>query len=163
MIPGLDPSVAMVNRRIFPFLIVGIFLALGPVPAAAQVPNIDTVEGPSSGEKTTLMQAPRSVAEGLSVRAWGVRSPDSTRWALTLIGASPDDSVALTFNGDQLPVLKVSGPEDGEVGPVQVYISQEAFLTIANNSGVRLRVGDTTATFPPVMRKEMQMIFDQVT
>lgn len=150
--------------RLIPLLLTSWCLLFGlSVPATAQTSNLDTVEGPSPGEKTTLMRVPRSLGDRLSVRALGVRSTDQTRWALTLIGASPSDSLSLTLNGEQLSILKVSRPEEGEVGPIQVYVSQETFLTIATTGDVRLRVGDTTTSFPAEVREEMQEIFDRVT
>jgi hypothetical protein len=131
-------------------------------PAAAQTSNLDTVEGPGAGEHTTLMVSPRSLTDDVSARALGVRSPDDVRFALTLIGIARSDSIRLTLNGKTLPVGDISRPAEGEVGPTQVYLSQETFLTLADRSGARLHIGDQAARLPDQMRTEMRKIFEEV-
>ena len=130
--------------------------------AHAQLENVETVEGPR-GERMTLTVQPYSLAEGLSVRAMGIETTmDSTRWALSLIGAEPGEEVSIHYGNESLPVRDVRPPEDGGVGPIKVYVSQETFLTMAETGGVRLRVGGVTATLPEQMRREMQIIFERV-
>jgi hypothetical protein len=136
-------------------------LLLGVSPAAAQWENIGTVEGPEGG-KMTLTKSPHSVAEGLSVRAVGVAAPDTTRWALSLIGAAPEDTISISYEGESVPILGVDRPSDG-IGPTKVFVSQETFLTMAETTAVRLRVGDRTAPLPAQLRREMKQIFDRVT
>jgi hypothetical protein len=87
---------------------------------------------------------------------------DSTRWALSLIGAEPGEEVSIHYGDESLPVRDVRPPADGGVGPIKVYVSQETFLTMAETGGVRLRVGGTTATLPEQMRREMRVIFERV-
>ena len=123
----------------------------------AQLSNVDTVEGPR-GEKTTLTAQPHGIADGLSVRALGIAAPDTTRWALSLIGAGPDEEIALQYAGESLPLLSVQRPDDG-VGPTRVYVSQETFLTMAETSTVTLRVGATSVSLPDQLRREMAAIF----
>jgi len=121
--------------------------------------NVDTVEGPR-GDETTLTAQPHSVADGLSVRAMGIAAPDTTRWALSLIGAAPDDEIALRYGTESLPLLSVQRPDDG-VGPTRVYVSQQAFLTMAEASTVTLRVGARSASLPASLRREMKAIFER--
>ena len=130
--------------------------------ALAQQENIETVEGPR-GERMTLTAQPHSLAEGLSVRAMGIETTmDSTRWALSLIGAAHDAEVSLSYGDQSLPVEQVRPPEDGGVGPVKVYVSRETFRTMAETSSVTLTVGDVTATLPEQLRREMQRIIERV-
>jgi hypothetical protein len=138
-------------------------LGLGvPLLAQGQSENIKTVEG-ARGQKMTLTAQPHSLAEGLSVRAVGVETTmDSTRWALSLIGAAPDADVSIGYGGETLPVESVNPPADGGVGPVRVYISQQAFLTMAETGGVTLTIGDVTASLPEQLRREMRQIFERV-
>jgi hypothetical protein len=128
----------------------------------AQHPNLDTVEGPSAGEETTLMISPHSLSEDVSARALGVKSPNSTRFALTLIGITRADSIGLTLGDEALPIEEISRPAEDEVGPTRVYLSQKTFLTLAETSGVRLHVGDKTMQLPSPMREEMRKIFETV-
>jgi hypothetical protein len=146
-------------RRI---LLLSALALLVPVLARGQVENIQTVEGPR-GEQMTLTAQPHSLADGLSARAIGIETlMDSTRWALSLIGAEPGEEVSIHYGNESLPVRDVRPPEDGGVGPIKVYVSQETFLTMAETGGVRLRVGGVTATLPEQMRREMQIIFERV-
>jgi hypothetical protein len=137
-----------------------IFLLVGVVPAAAQWENIETVEG-AYGKKITLTKTPHRLAEGLSARAMGIAAPDTTQWSLSLIGAAPEDSISLAYDGDALPVLQVQRPDDG-VGPTEVFVSKETFLTMAETAAVRLRVGDVTTGLPPDLRREMEEVFERV-
>lgn len=121
--------------------------------------NVDTVEGPR-GDETTLTAQPHEVADGLSVRAMGIAASDTTRWALSLIGAAPDDEIALRYGTESLPLLSVQRPDDG-VGPTRVYVSQQVFLTMAETSPVTLRVGSTSAVLPEQLRREMAHIFER--
>lgn len=121
--------------------------------------NVDTVEGPR-GDETTLTAQPHEVADGLSVRAMGIATSDTTRWALSLIGAAPDDEIALRYGTESLPLLSVQRPDDG-VGPTRVYVSQQVFLTMAETSPVTLRVGSTSAVLPEQLRREMAHIFER--
>jgi hypothetical protein len=154
--------IAMLSR-LFSLLLVGCWMALFAVPSAtAQSSNLDTVEGPGTGEKTTLTITPHTLTEEVSARALGVKSPSGTRWALTLIGISPADSIELILEGEALPIKDISRPEEGEVGPTRVYLSQQTFLTVADRSDVRLRIGDATTQLPDQMRTEMRQIFEKV-
>lgn len=151
----------MLNRLLVPLLLGCCVAFFGPT-AAAQYSNLDTVEGPSAGEETTLMISPYSLTEDVSARALGVKSLNDTRFVLTLIGVTRADSIRLTLGGEALPIEEISRPEEDEVGPTQVYLSQQTFLTLADRSGVRLHVGDTTTRLPDQMRKEMRKIFETV-
>ena len=145
-------------------LVAGCFVLLAGLagPAAAQMPNLDTVEGPSAGEHTTLMISPYAITDDVSARALGVRSPNGTRFALTLIGIARTDSIRLSLAGETLPIEDITRPAEGEVGPTQVYLSQKTFLTLADRSGARIQIGNQTARIPLQMRKEMQKIFERV-
>jgi hypothetical protein len=142
-------------------LLLAVLGLLVTVPVQAQSGNITTVEG-ARGEKMTITAQPHSVAEGLSVRAMGIAAPDTTRWALSLIGADPEADISLSYGGESLPIENVSRPEDG-VGPTEVYVSQETFLTMAETGTVTLTVGGTTRSLPEQLRREMKKIFEQVT
>jgi hypothetical protein len=142
-----------------PLLWLGVAVVLFPGSSLAQMGNVDTVEGPR-GEETTLTAQPYEVADGLSVRAMGIAAPDTTRWALSLIGAAPDDEIVLQYADESLPLLSVQRPDDG-VGPTRVYVSQQAFLTMAENSPVILQVGSTSAVLPEPLRREMTAIFER--
>ena len=149
--------------RLLPLLLVGCCTALSTVPSAtAQSSNLDTVEGPGAGEQTTLTVTPHTLTEEVSARALGVKSPNGTRWAITLIGISSADSIELILEEEALPIEDISRPEEGEVGPTRVYVSQQTFLTVADRSDVRLRIGDATTRLPDQMRTEMQQIFEKV-
>jgi hypothetical protein len=137
----------------------GVALVLFPGSSLAQMGNVDTVEGPR-GDKTTLTAQPHGIADGLSVRALGIAAPDTTRWALSLIGAAPDDEIALQYADESLPLLSVQRPDDG-VGPTRVYVSQETFLTLAESSSVTLRVGSISVVLPKQLRREMTAIFER--
>lgn len=149
-------------RRVLPLLLAGGCAALLAPAAMAQYPNLDTVEGPSAGEETTLTISPHSLSEDVSARALGVKSPNSTRFALTLIGITRADSIKLTLGDEALPIEEISRPAEDEVGPTRVYLSQKTFLTLAETSGVRLHVGDETMQLPSQMREEMRKIFETV-
>lgn len=149
-------------RRLLVVLIVGCLGILCARPAAAQSSNIETIEGPGEGENTTLTITPHVLTDDVSARAIAVESPNGRRWALTLIGITPTDSIGLTLGDEPLPIKDVSRPAEGEVGPTRVYLSQETFLTIADTPGVRLHLGDATTSIPDQMRTEMQKIFDEV-
>lgn len=149
-------------HRLIVLLIASFFAALFAAPVAAQSPNLDTVEGPSTGEKTTLTITPHSLTDDVSARALGVKGPNGNRFAITLIGITRTDSVGLTLGDKPLPIEDISRPDEDEVGPTRVYLSQETFLTIADTPEVRLHIGDATAKIPDQMRKEMRTIFDTV-
>lgn len=149
-------------RRLLPVLIVGCLTAIFAVPVAAQSSNIDTIEGPGQGESTTLTVTPHVLTDDVSARAIAVKSPNGLRWALTLIGTTPTDSIGLTLDDEALPIDDISRPEEGEVGPTRVYLSQETFLTIAETPSVRLHVGKEKTPLPDQMRAEMRKIFDKV-
>ena len=149
-------------RRVLPFLLAGCCAALLAPAAMAQYSNLDTVEGPSAGEETTLMVAPHPLTEDVSGRALGVESPNDTRFALTLIGVPPKDSIDLTLAGEALPIEEISRPAENEIGPTRVYLSQKAFLMLADRSEVRLHIGGKTTSLPNQMRKEMRKIFETV-
>lgn len=130
--------------------------------AVAQTSNLDTVEGPNPGEETTLTITPHRLTDDVSARALGIDSPTDTRWALTLIGVSRVDSIGLTLGGEALPIEDMSRPDEDEVGPTRVFLSQKTFLTIAETEEVRLHIGDTTTQLPDQMRKDMRQIFEEV-
>jgi len=110
----------------------------------------------------TVTAQPHSVADGLSVRAMGIETTmDSTRWALSLIGADPEADISLSYGGESLSIEEISRPEDG-VGPTEVYVTQETFLTMAEMGAVTLTVGGTTRSLPEQLRREMQEIFERV-
>lgn len=136
------------------------FLLSGPSSAVAQWENIETVEG-AYGEKITLLRQPHRVADGLSARALGIAGTDTTKWALSLIGAHSDDEIALTYGGDSLAILDVQRPDDG-IGPTKVFVSESAFLTMAESETVTLSVGDVNASLPASLRREMKEVFRRV-
>lgn len=149
-------------HRLLVVLIAGCFSLLFAPPVAGQSSNIETLEGPGEGESTTLTITPHVLTEDVSARAIAVESPTGRRWALTLIGTSSADSLGLSMGNEPLPIEDISRPEEDEVGPTRVYLSQETFLTIADNPEVRLHVGDATTSIPDQMRTEMRKIFDKV-
>jgi uncharacterized phage protein gp47/JayE len=132
-----------------------------PCPGYAQATNVKTVEG-AQGKKTTLTAQPHRMAEGLSARAMGVVDPDTTRWALSLIGVGPDESIALTYGDESLPVYDVQRPDDG-VGPTTVFVSPRAFRLMAETGTVRITVGAVTTSLPQKLRREMRIILRRVT
>lgn len=134
-----------------------LLLTVGVVPAAAQWENIETVEA-SYGKTVTLIQRPHGVAEGLSARALSIARSDTTQWAISLIGASPKDTISITYGDEPLPVRDIQFPSDG-VGPTKIFVSKETFLTMAETKTVTLRVGDVSATLPDQLRREMKEIF----
>lgn len=157
----IAPS-AMLRRAVPIILAVCTALVVLPPSASGQASNLDTVEGPAEGERTTLTMTPHVLADGLSARAVGVRSPNNNRWALTLIGASRADSIRLTMGSESLPIDDITRPEEGEVGPTRLYVSGETFLTVADTPEVRLHVGDKSIAIPEQMRLEMRKIFGKV-
>lgn len=159
--PIHSPPVYMLSRCRTLVLLLGTVGLLAAAPTYGQSSNVKTVEGPR-GEKMSVTAQPHQVADGLSVRAMGIADPDTTRWALSLIGSSPEDDIGIRYGDEVLPILSVDRPEDG-VGPTKVFISQESFLTIANSSSVTLIVGDETTSLPEQLRIEMQKIFDRTT
>lgn len=140
-----------------------LLVAVGTAPVAAQSENIATVEGPRPGETTTLTARPYALAEGLSARALGVAGPDTTRWALRLIGAEGAAPIRLTQGGDTLSVLRVERPGTDEIGPTTVHVSQEAFLTMAETAAATVTVGDVQTALPAELRRAMRQIFETVT
>jgi hypothetical protein len=147
--------------RVLSLLIAGGAVLLVPT-AAAQSSNIETVKGSNPGEEMTLTITPHVLNDDVSARAVGIKSPTSTRWALTLIGIARADSVRLMLGNEALPIEDISRPGEDEVGPTRVYLSRKTFLTVADQDGARLRVGDATMSLPVQMRKEMRQIFDAV-
>lgn len=148
------------------FIFTGLLLSgllLAPRPAAAQSENVTTVDGPNRGETTTLTARPHALAEGLSVRAFGISSPDSPRWGLRFIGAGDQTSIQLLRAGESLSITDIDRPADDEIGPTSVYIEQEAFLLMAETSTVTIQVGDVRAEVPDALRAEMKKIFETVT
>ena len=138
-------------------------LALSAAPTQAQYQNIDAVGGPGVGEQTILTISPHRLNADLSARALGIKSPRrASQWALTLIGADPDAEIGLRLGKDTLSVDRISRPEDGP-GPVQVYMTEQTFLTLADSPMARLVVDGTRVSLPKVLRQEMQVIFDRVT
>jgi hypothetical protein len=148
--------------RLVSLLVLACTAALWVVPAAAQSSNLDTIEGPGSGERTTLMVTPLRLTDGVSGRALGVRSPSGTRWALTLIGVRRSDSLRLTLGTEALPIKDLQRPGADDVGPTHLYLSQETFLTVAEQSKVRLHIGDRTVALPAELRTQMRQIFADV-
>lgn len=141
-------------------LLIGSLLGIiaGP-PVYGQSGNVTTVEGPQ-GEKMTITATPHGIEDGLSIRAMGIAAPDTTRWALSLIGTSPNDDISLSYGDESLPITRIDRPDDG-VGPTRVFVSEETFLTIANTGSITLTVGDVTTSLPEQLRVEMQKIFDR--
>lgn len=148
-------------HRLLILLVAGSFALFVPT-ATAQSSNIETVEGASPGEKMTLTITPHVLNDDVSARAVGVESPTGTRWALTLIGVSRADSIRLTLGDEALPIEEISRPGEDEVGPTRVYLSQKTFLTVAEQQGAHLHVGNASLSLPAQMRKEMQQIFNTV-
>lgn len=138
-------------------------LGLGAGPAVGQNANLETVEGPGAGERTTLTPTPYSLADGLSVRVLGVSGRDTTRWGFRLIGAERDDDIRLRYGGEELPIVRIDRPAEGEIGPTTVYVGREAFLTMAETETVTLQVGDTRTSLPDDLRRQMRRIFEVVT
>ncbi len=144
--------------RVFNVLLGAVLLlAFGVGSAAAQWENIEMVEG-SYGKDVTLTQRPHGVAEGLSARALSIARSDTTQWAISIIGASPEDTISISYGDEPLPIRDIQAPSDG-VGPTKVFVSKETFLTMAETQSVTLRVGDVTTAFPEQLRQEMREIF----
>jgi hypothetical protein len=151
----------MLYCRFLGVLAGSLLVLLGGAPSAvAQWENIETVEG-AYGEQITLLKQPHSVADGLSARALGIAATDTTTWALSLIGAAPDDAISVAYGDEQLPVLDVQRPSDG-IGPTKVFVSESSFLTMAESETVTLTVGSTRAPLPEPLRREMKEIFRRV-
>lgn len=146
-----------------PSLLAVLGLVLFVCPPAAAQSNLDTIKGPNPGEETTLTLTPHMVSENISIRAMGIEGSNYTRWGLTLIGAAPEDSIALSMGDESLPIESIDRPDEGEEGPITLFISRETFLTIADTKGVELTVGDTTMSFPKALRRDMQQIVERVT
>ena len=146
------------SRHILLVGVVGLFCA---APVMAQMENVETVDG--SGDRTlTLTAEPHRLADMLSVRAMGITGPATqTRWALSFIGAAPEDSISIQYGDKSLAIERINRPEDG-IGPTRVYVSEEAFLTMAETSEVTLTVGDVSTALPEQMRREMQFIFKEL-
>jgi len=142
-------------------LLAGLLVFVLPSIAHAQSGNVRTVEG-AQGKKTTLTAQPHKVAEGMSVRAMGVVDPDTTRWALSIIGVELDEAVSLAYGNESLPVYDIQRPDDG-IGPTTVFVSQRAFRLMAETAAVRLTVGDVTTSLPRSLRREMRIILRRVT
>lgn len=151
----------MYARLLSPLAVLGIALFL--CPSAAAQSNLDTIKGPNPGEEMTLTMTPYEVSDDISVRAMGIEGSNYTRWGLTLIGAAESDSISLALDNEELPIEDIDRPEEGEVGPVTIFVSQETFLTMAEREGVEMHVGDATMRFPEELRRDMRLIFDQVT
>ena len=142
------------------FLLVGaLSLCVAPPTFAQSAENVTTVEGPR-GEEMTLTAQPHGLADGLSARAMCISAPDTTRWALSLIGATEEDEISLTYGDESMPIEGIDRPEDG-VGPTKVYVSKENFLTMAETATVTLRVGTVSVSLPEALRHEMRVIFDR--
>lgn len=151
------------RARVLPLVIASIVILFAlQAPASAQSSNVETVAGPNMGEETTLTISPHALTDEVSARALGVSGPNDSRWALTLIGVTSADSLGLRLSGQSLPIEEVTRPDEGEIGPTRLYISQETFLTIAETEGVELLIGDTWTRFPDQMRTEMQLIYKEV-
>ena len=151
----------MISRRVFGLLAGGLLVFLVGAPSAvAQWENIETVEG-AYGEQITLTRQPHGIADGLSARALGIASRDTTQWALSLIGAVSEDEIVVTYGDEQLPILDVQRPSDG-IGPTKVFVSKSSFLTMAESTTVTLKVGDVEASLPAPLRREMKEIFRRV-
>lgn len=154
----LPTMLARLPARVF--LLSVFFLLVGVISAVAQWENIETVDG-AYGREITLTKTPHRLADGLSVRAMGISASDTTQWTLSLIGAAPEDSISIAYDGNALPILQIRRPDDG-VGPTDVSVSKETFLTMAETAAVRLRVGDVTAGLPADLRREMKEVFERV-
>jgi len=153
----------MLLRSIGPVLGGLLALALSAAPAQAQYQNIESVSGPGAGEETILTITPHRLNATLSARALGIKSPRrASQWVLTLIGAAPDAEIGLRLGKDTLAVGRISRPEDGS-GPVQVYMTEQAFLTLADSPTARLVVDGSRVPLPEALRQEMQVIFDRAT
>ncbi len=141
-------------------LLVSLFLLVShTAPASAQWSNIETVEG-SRGEEMTLTETPHVLNEDVSARALSIARPDTTQWALGLIGTAPEDTISLEYGDESLPIERIERPSDG-IGPTRVFVSAETFLTIAETEAVTLRIGDATLDFPEDFRREMKRIFER--
>jgi hypothetical protein len=135
-----------------------LLLAGGAPEAAAQ--NVTTVEGPGAGEETTMSLSPHRLTDDVSVRAVGVSSSDSTRWAFTLIGADRVESAAFVVGGDTLPATSIDRPN--ETGAVTVFMSRETFLSLSRTDGSAIVLNGTKVSLPTAVRKDMQSIFSKV-
>lgn len=148
----------MTTPRPLRVLLVGLLSLFIAIAGRAQSNNIETVEGPR-GEQITLTAEPHSIADGLSVRAMRLIESDTTQWALSLIGAPPEDDISLTAGDESIPIERVRRPDDG-IGPTDVFVSQETFLTLAETETAALQVGEVTASLPAALRREMTQIIE---
>ncbi len=144
------------------FVLGGILLE-GPAavtPAYAQSRNIATVSGPGSGEKTTLSRIPRRLDEDISLRAIGIRGPDTTRWALSVIGGDDVERFAFRAAGASLEPVRVERPDGA--GPITLHLTQRDFLTLARTKGAVVLVDGRSVPIPPALRNDMKAVFERV-
>lgn len=141
-------------------LLLTALVALGfPTPAAAQS-NVETVAGPGPAEESTLSRIPRALTDEVSGRAVGVEGPDSTRWAVSLIGADDVESVAFRAAGQTFEPVSIQRPEG--IGPVSVYLTKEAFLTLSRTKGAAIVLDGTATELPETFREDMKAVYETV-
>jgi hypothetical protein len=158
----LNPALRLASPAFFVALAAFLGLGLGGLtePAAAQSRNIATVAGPGSGERTTLSQIPQRVTDRVSLRAIGIRAPDSTRWALSVIGGDDVDSFAFRAAGSTFEPVRVERPDGA--GPTTLHLEQRDFLTLARTSGAVIVIDGETAPIPASLRRDMKAVFEKV-
>jgi hypothetical protein len=133
---------------------------LSTAPAAAQSGNIDTVAGPGPAEESTLSRIPRRVNDDVSMRAVGVTGPDSTRWALSVIGGDDVESFAFRVAGDTVTPIRVERPDGA--GPTSVYLKMRDFLTLSRTKGAKILLDGTEVPLPAPLRQDMKAVYEEV-
>ena len=158
----LSPALRLVSPAFFVALAAFLGLGLGgwAEPVVAQSRNIATVSGPGSGEQTTLSQIPQRVTDRVSLRAIGVRAPDSTRWALSVIGGDDIDSFAFRAAGSTFEPVRIERPDGA--GPTTLHLEQRDFLTLARTSGAVIVLDGERAPIPASLRRDMKAVFEKV-
>ena len=154
------PRPFCLNAFLVAIAVMGLLAAGLARPTFAQSGNIDTVSGPGPAEESTLSRIPRRLNDDVSVRAVGVDAPDSTRWALSVIGG--DDVAAFAFRaaGQTFEPLRVERPDGA--GPTTIYLRKRDFLTLSRTQGAAIVLDGEPVEFPDDFLEDMKAVFEKV-
>jgi hypothetical protein len=138
--------------------VLSLWFGLAPAASPAQVVQVD---GPNPGERTVMSEVPRA-ADGVVVRALGIAGPDTTRWALTLIGADAVERVRIVAAGEEVPVLDITMPtEAGE--KATVFVPQQGFFALTQTSETQVTInGEQSFALPEPLQQDMEEIYERV-
>lgn len=126
----------------------------------AQAQTIVEVDGPERGETTYMTRSPMKMDGGdVLVRPVGVSGPEGSEWALMLIGT---DAETVSFMANGTPVQVESVEASAGSGPLSVYVSKQAFLTLAEAGTTRLTISGTTHRLPEKVQAAMKEIYERV-